>query len=106
MQPLTVFIVQLLYTVKEKVGKPGRKPYPIPYGLRNPYRNLTSENYQDFAQQPHQNCTFMNSASGCILHTLDMAENNFKSFQGIQYKCTDAGGILICIANEIIFLNT
>jgi hypothetical protein len=36
-QPLTVFTAQLLYTVKEKGGKPDRKPYPLPYGLRNPY---------------------------------------------------------------------
>ncbi len=27
-------------------------PYPLPYGLRNPYRNLKSENSQDFAQKP------------------------------------------------------
>ncbi len=33
-QPLTV-------SVKEKWGKPERKPYPLP--LRNPYRNLKSE---------------------------------------------------------------
>jgi hypothetical protein len=38
-QPLTVPTVHLLYTVKEKEGKPDRKPYPLPYGLRNPYRN-------------------------------------------------------------------
>jgi hypothetical protein len=39
MQPLTV-------SVKEKGGKPDRKPYPypLPYDLRNPYRNLKSEN--------------------------------------------------------------
>jgi hypothetical protein len=29
---------------KEKGGKPNRKPYPLPYDLRNPYRNLKSEN--------------------------------------------------------------
>jgi hypothetical protein len=40
MQPLTV-------SVKDKRGKPDRKPYPIPYGLRNPYRNLKSDNSQD-----------------------------------------------------------
>jgi len=39
-QPITVSTVQLLYTVEEKGGKPDRKPYPLPYGLRNPYRNL------------------------------------------------------------------
>ncbi len=47
-QPLTVYAVQLLYTVKEKGGKPERKPYSLPYGLRNPYRNLKSENSQDY----------------------------------------------------------
>jgi hypothetical protein len=31
------------YTVKEKGGKYNRKPYPIPNGLRNPYRNLKLE---------------------------------------------------------------
>jgi hypothetical protein len=43
------FYSSLLYTVKEKGGKPDRKPYPLPYGLRNPYRNLKSENSQDYA---------------------------------------------------------
>jgi hypothetical protein len=42
-----------MYTVKEKGGKPDRKPYPLPHGLRNPYRNLKSENLQDYAQKPH-----------------------------------------------------
>jgi hypothetical protein len=50
--------------VKEKGGKPDRKPYPLPYGLRNPYGNFKSENSQGYAQKPQQNCTFMNSASG------------------------------------------
>jgi hypothetical protein len=39
-QPLTV-------SVYDKGGKPDIKPYPIPFGLRNPYRNLKSENSQD-----------------------------------------------------------
>jgi hypothetical protein len=43
MQPLTVSIDQLLYTVKEKGRKPDRKPYPLTFGLRNPYRNLKSK---------------------------------------------------------------
>jgi hypothetical protein len=50
-----------MYTVKEKEGKLARKPHPIP---RNPYRNLKSENSQDYAQR---NFTFMNSASGNIV---------------------------------------
>jgi hypothetical protein len=38
MQPLTVSTVQLMYALKEKGGKPDRKPYPLLYGLRNPHR--------------------------------------------------------------------
>jgi hypothetical protein len=34
----------------EKGGKPDRKPYPLPYGKRNPYRNLKSENSQDYTR--------------------------------------------------------
>ncbi len=47
MQPLTDSTVQLLYTVKEKGGKPDKKPHLLPFGLRNPYRNLKSENSQE-----------------------------------------------------------
>jgi hypothetical protein len=42
----------VLYTVKEKGGKANRKPYPLPYGLRSPYRNLKSDNSQDYALKP------------------------------------------------------
>jgi hypothetical protein len=51
MQPLTVSTVHLLYTEKEKGENPNRKPYPLPYGLRNPYRNLKSENSQGYARK-------------------------------------------------------
>jgi hypothetical protein len=56
------FCSVLLYTVKEKGGKPDRKTHPLPYGFRNPSRNLKSENSQDYAQKPQRYCTFMNSA--------------------------------------------
>jgi hypothetical protein len=46
MQPLTVSIVQLLYTAKEKGGKPDRKPNPLHT------ENFKSENSQDYAQKP------------------------------------------------------
>jgi hypothetical protein len=45
------FYSSLLYTVKEKGGKPDKKPCHLPYGLRNPYRPLKSENSQDYAQK-------------------------------------------------------
>jgi hypothetical protein len=54
-------------TVKKKGGKPERKAYLLPYVLRNPYRNLMSENSQDCARKPQRNCTFMNSDSGPAL---------------------------------------
>ncbi len=44
--------------------KHDRKQNPLPCGLRNPNRKLKSGNSQDFAQNPQQNCPFMNSASG------------------------------------------
>jgi hypothetical protein len=34
------FFWALMYTVIEKGGKPDRKSHPLPYDLRNPYRNL------------------------------------------------------------------
>ncbi len=39
---LHISTVQLLYTRKENPGKPERKSHPLPYGLRNPHRNLKS----------------------------------------------------------------
>jgi hypothetical protein len=63
-QPLTVSRVQLLYTVNETGGKPDRKPYFLLFSFRNPYRNLRSDNSQDYAKKPQRNCTLMNSASG------------------------------------------
>jgi hypothetical protein len=62
-QNLTVSTFHLLYTIKEKGGKPDGKPHPLLLGLRNPYRNLKSETSPDDAQKPQQNFTFMNSAS-------------------------------------------
>jgi hypothetical protein len=43
LQSLTVSKVHLLYTVNDKGGNPDRKPYTLPYDLRNPYTNLKSE---------------------------------------------------------------
>jgi hypothetical protein len=40
-----------MYTANEKGGKPDRKPYPLPYGLRNPDRNLKFENTQVYAPE-------------------------------------------------------
>jgi hypothetical protein len=59
------YTVRLLYTVSEKGGRPDKKPYPLPFGLGNPLRNLKSENSQDYSQKPQWNCTFMNLASVC-----------------------------------------
>ncbi len=53
-QPLTV-------SVKEKAGKPDRKLWSLPYGLRNQYSNLKSENSQDYIRKLQENDMFMNS---------------------------------------------
>jgi hypothetical protein len=45
------FYSSVTVLVKEKGGKPDRNPYPFPYGLRNPYRNLKSDNSQDYAEK-------------------------------------------------------
>jgi hypothetical protein len=50
------FYCALLFTAKEKGGKkPDRKPHPLPYSLRNPYRNLKSETFKDYDQKPQRN---------------------------------------------------
>jgi hypothetical protein len=56
-----MLFLQFSYIERDEGGKPDRKPFPYPYGLRNPYRNLISENCQDYVQKPQRNCTFMNS---------------------------------------------
>jgi hypothetical protein len=49
-------LTQLLtVSVKEKGGKPDRKSHPLPYGLRNPYGNLKSEN----SQKPKRNYVYI-----------------------------------------------
>ncbi len=82
-QPLTT-------SVKEKGGKPDRKPFP-PFpmvGLRNPYRYLMSENSQDYAQKPQHDCTFMNSASVYATENSEVQERSslhLNCFQWIIY---------------------
>jgi hypothetical protein len=76
--------------VKEKGGKPHRKPHPLPSGL-NPYRNLKSENSQDYAQKPQTNCTFMNSASGHATLPYRALEGNASINMAIYCTCTGGG---------------
>ncbi len=61
LQPLAVSSSVTVHCRGER-KKNYKKPCPIPYGLRYPYRNLKSENSQDYAQKPQRSCTFMNSA--------------------------------------------
>jgi hypothetical protein len=61
----------LLTTGKEKEENliENHTPFPMVKGV-HPYRNFKSENSQDFAQNPQQNCMFMNSASA-LLRNID-----------------------------------
>jgi hypothetical protein len=70
-------IVQLLYIVNEKEGKPDIKPYTLPYGLGDLYRNLMSEISLDYVHKPQQNCTFMNSASVGILRNKEQENKRY-----------------------------
>ncbi len=67
-----------------KGGKPDRKLYPLPYGLRNSYRNLKSENSQDYAQKLPWNCTFINSASVVEVPAAFYALRQANHFYGAQ----------------------
>jgi hypothetical protein len=60
---LSQFIVQLLYTVKEKGGNliENYTPFPMVYEIHTEISSLRNSQYD--AQKPQQNCTFMNSAS-------------------------------------------
>jgi hypothetical protein len=64
------FYSSVTVNCKGKRKNPDRNPYPLTYGLSKRYRNLKSENYQDYAQKPQRNGTFMNSAS--VEKTLSM----------------------------------
>ncbi len=52
--------------------------HPLPFGLRNPYRNIKSENSQDYVQKPQRNCIFMNLASGVDCR-VELYTNSLKS---------------------------
>ncbi len=81
-----------------KEGKPDRKPHPLPYGLRNPYRNLKSENSHGYAQKPirQRDCTFMNSASdqrrSRAPRVADPGWIRIQSGQWIRIRNPDSGG--------------
>ncbi len=50
-QHLTVSTVHTTVHCKGERRKPGRKPHPLLYGLRNLYKSLKSENYQYYDQK-------------------------------------------------------
>ncbi len=62
-QLLTYFYISVTVHCQIERRKTERNPYPLPYGLRNLYRNLKSADSRDLAQKPQRNCTSMNSAS-------------------------------------------
>ncbi len=58
---LRIATVQLLYTVKEKGGKPDRKSYYLPWFEKSIQKHYVSES-QDYAKKPQWSCMFMNSS--------------------------------------------
>jgi hypothetical protein len=50
--------MQLLsVAVKEEGEKPDRKPNSLPYGLRNPHKNLQFETLKILHRNPQYDCT-------------------------------------------------
>jgi hypothetical protein len=82
--------LEFSYTVQEKGGKPDRKPYPLPCGLKSPYRNLKSENSKKkYAQKPQRIGTFINSASGRIIKSNKLESACMLSHRAVmQSYCT------------------
>ncbi len=89
-QPLTYLYSSVTVHCKGERRKANRKPYPLPYGLRNPYRNLKSKNSHDYAQKPQVNDMFMNSAS--VLRTVreDTTTTFSHDQQNFQTKCSQS----------------
>ncbi len=67
------FYSKITCTVKDPGVKP--LPPPPPYVLRNPYRNLKSEN----SQKPQRNCTFMNSVFVIVRPTVPVSAKPSKT---------------------------
>jgi hypothetical protein len=76
--------------VKEKGGKPERKPYLHFYVFRNPYINPMSENFHYYAQKPQRNCVFMNMAS--VLHHVYTRVKRHIYVPELVAQCTGTGG--------------
>jgi hypothetical protein len=60
-------VSSLLFTLSQSPLLTDFHPPPSKSGLKLVCGNLKSENSQDYAQKPQQNCTFINSASEKIV---------------------------------------
>ncbi len=61
-------------------------------GLRNPYKNLKSENSQDYAQKPQRNCMLMNSASVQLSPLQNSLSNSSGFVTSLKVLSNGAGG--------------
>ncbi len=61
--------------------------------------NLKSKNSQDYAQKPQQNCTFMNSVSGCANFSI-MMECTVRQKVAIATLCVLRGTNLRCFPHH------
>jgi hypothetical protein len=77
------------------------KTPPLPYGLRNPYRNLKFKNSQDYVQKPQRNCTLMNSASEPMLAVLKICQNSQYRTDMEGSVCDIVGNVTLCTTQSI-----
>jgi hypothetical protein len=54
----------MVFTPPPPLPLPSESDFNLVRNVNIVYKNLKSENSQDYAQKPQRNCTFMNSASG------------------------------------------
>jgi hypothetical protein len=79
------FCSALLYTVKEKGGKPDRKPHPLP---RNSYRNLKSENSQNYAPKNPKKL-YVHEFGFFIVYTTGLTTWRLESISKVYANCTE-----------------
>ncbi len=66
------FYNALVYTVKEKGGKPDRKPHLPSLWFKKSIQKPEVWELSSLCPEPQRNCTFTNSASGCSIRSWEL----------------------------------
>jgi hypothetical protein len=89
----------MLYNVKEKGGRPDRKPrkpYPLPYGLRNLKRNRTLKICPETSRKLYVHDFGLLSPSVLYAVYRTSSKKTFKSESPVSH-CMVSGGVVLLI---------